>query len=140
MAHLGQVRDHQRIIESRGAKILAVSFGTPAEVEDYRAHFDVPFAMASDRDRALYRAYGLGQGSLLAVYGLAAIKQHVALKAQGFEPAPNAPKQDTLQLGGDFVIDASGRIAFAHPSRSGDDRAALADFVAALPAVAGAGR
>jgi peroxiredoxin len=132
MAHLGQVRDHQRNIESRGAKILAVSFGTPAEVEDYRGHFGVEFAMASDRDRALYRAYGLGQGSVLAVYGLAAMKQHVALKAQGFAPAPDAPRQDTLQLGGDFVIDASGKIAFAHPSRSGDDRTSIDDFVAAI--------
>ncbi len=131
MQHLGQVRDHQRIIEESGTKILAVSFGSPADVEDYRQHFELTIDIASDPSRALYAAYGMRQGSLSAVYGIAAMKQHFELRSKGYAPPPNTPKQDTLQLGGDFVIGPDGRIAFAHPSRSGEDRASIDAIVRA---------
>lgn len=137
MEHLGQVRDHQRDIESTGAKILAVSFGSPEQVADYREHFSVSVAMASDERRALYRAYGLGRGSIATVYGLAAVRQHLRLRARGFAAAPSSPEQDTLQLGGDFVIDRSGRIVMAHRSRSGDDRISVREIVAACERAGG---
>lgn len=136
MQHLGQVRDHQRDIESTGAKILAVSFGSPREVQEYREYFSVSVTIASDLDRSTYRAFGLGQGSLTAVYGPAAIRQHLRLRKQGFAAAPSSPSQDTLQLGGDFVIDREGRIVFAHRGTSGDDRPPVEALVAACRKIA----
>jgi hypothetical protein len=39
---------------------------------------------------------------------------------------------DTLQLGGDFVIDSEGRVHFAHPQESADDRVPVGILVREL--------
>jgi hypothetical protein len=128
------VRDHQRQIEELGATVLAISFGTPEDVEEYARYLALPFAVASDVTLAAYAAYGLNRGARSAVYGPGAILQHIALGTKGVRAPPGAPKQDTLRLGGDFVVDRTGVIAFAHRSTSGDDRASIDDVLRAVRA------
>jgi hypothetical protein len=47
---------------------------------------------------------------------------------------PRLPSEDTLQLGGDFIVDPEGRVAYAYRSAGPDDRPSVDDLLAALPA------
>jgi hypothetical protein len=42
------------------------------------------------------------------------------------------PTDDTLQLGGDFVIDREGRLSYTYKSRAPDDRPSVAELLEAV--------
>jgi hypothetical protein len=46
-------------------------------------------------------------------------------------PKEQRPVQDTLQLGGDFVVGGDGRLVYAFRSADPDDRPPVADLIAA---------
>jgi hypothetical protein len=47
---------------------------------------------------------------------------------------PRLPPADTLQLGGDFVVNPEGRVACAYRSAGPDDRPSVDDLVTAVHA------
>jgi peroxiredoxin len=123
------VRDH--LGELHGATVLPVSFGTPAQVEAHVRHFQWPFPFAVDTDRALYRAFGLGRGSVLRVFGPRALARDLWLRLRGEAMGP-ARQGDVLQLGGDFVLDARGVVTYASRPPGPDARPSLTTLREAL--------
>jgi len=49
------------------------------------------------------------------------------------------PEEDTLQLGGDFVVDPAGRLALAHACKDPLDRPPVHELLAAVEQAAGSG-
>lgn len=89
------------------------------------ADLDVPFPIAVDIERVAYDAWGLRRGSLFATwlsprvwldYGRLLVRSGERYRGSG---------KDTLQLGGDFVIDPNGVVTYARPQRR-DDRPPVA--------------
>jgi hypothetical protein len=64
------------------------------------------------------------------VWGLKAVRAYGRLLRQGRRL--ERPSGDTLQLGGDFVVDRDGRLAYAYRSRGPDDRPSVDDLVDAV--------
>ena len=124
------VRDH--LDELAPASVVVVTFATPERLSAYRRHLRLPFPILADTDRAFYRAYGLARASLRRVYSWATICQYIRLIARGRRL--RRPTEDTKQLGGDFVIDATGRIAFAYRSAGPHDRPDIATLIATVRA------
>ena len=128
-------RNRERIGEL-GAEVLLVSFEPPERVAAFVD--DVPFdwPVLIDEPRAAYRAYGLSRGSIarvwlsprtLAFYGRQLLRGRF----------PRRPATDSLQLGGDFVIDREGIVRFAHASREPADRPAVASLLDVLARIDG---
>ena len=122
------MRDHSG--ELGDAEVAVVTFTPRDRLGAYRRRLNVPFALLSDAERTAYGAYGLGRGAWWRVYGPGAWRAYARLLAEGrrFE----RPTEDTLQLGGDFVVGRDGRLAYAYRGASPDDRPAVADLVAAV--------
>jgi hypothetical protein len=88
-----------------------------------------------DIDRNAYTAFGLGRGSFLRVWGSRAARRYASLlRADGFGGL-HRPIEDTRQLGGDFVIDPDGRLAWAFWGAGPDDRPSVDDLIAAVTAL-----
>lgn len=137
-------------IARTGAALLVVSFADLDKLRDwvpyFRQYFLEPYykerglsltddvfshtRFLSDPKLTAYHAYGLGRNSALRVYGLRIVWQYFRW---GLQRKPlRMPGGDTLQRGGDFVVNAQMRLALAHVGHDQSDRPAASDVLAAL--------
>lgn len=79
-----------------------------------------PFPVVVDMDRTSYRAWGLRRTSAVRIW----LDPNVWLQYAHLLRSGERLRQmgrDTRQLGGDFIVDAAGRIAYSRPQHR-DDR------------------
>ena len=113
------------------ARIVVVSFASPASLASYRERFDLAgVELLSDRERAAYRAFGFERAGAARVWLDPRVwRRYAQLIARGRRPEP--PEDDALQLGGDVLCDEAGRITWIHRSRGPEDRPAVDTIVRA---------
>lgn len=120
-------------------EVVLVTFTDPDALAAYRSRRDLGYRILLDPDRAAYRAFGLGRGSVARVWGRRALARYVELfrsaRRDGTSFRLERPTEDTLQLGGDFVIAPDGTIAWAFRGAGPDDRPSVDDLIAAVAAV-----
>jgi peroxiredoxin len=109
-----------RLDELTGAAVVLVTFTRPRNLRGFRRRLGLRYPVVADESRAAYREYGLGRGPWWKVWGPKALLAYGRLLRAGRRL--ERPSQDTLQLGGDFVVDRDGAIAFAYRSIAPDDR------------------
>ncbi len=98
---------------------------------------DVPYRLLIDSKKRVYAEWGLGRTGLMGAMLSPGLNwRYLKLLLQGERFLGVAP--DMFQLGGDFVIDAEGKVVFAHRMRNSGDRAEVTDLIAALSKAASA--
>lgn len=117
-----------RIDELGGAAVALVTFTRQRNLRGYRGRHRLPFVVLADEERVAYRAYGLGRGPWWRVYGLSTLRRYGQLLRLGRRL--QRPTEDTLQLGGDFVVGPDGRLVYVFRSRGPDDRPSVDDLLA----------
>ena len=120
----------ERLDELDGAAVVLVTFTRPRNLRGYRARFGIPYPVLADEERAVYRAYGLGRGPWWRVWGPATVRAYTRLVRGGARL--QRPSEDTLQLGGDFVVGPDGRLRYAYRSKGPADRPPVDDLIAAV--------
>ncbi len=130
--HLVEVRDRWAEFERRGARALAISFSSPAEVGLHAGHLELLFDLAADPARITYAGYGVARGSAWQAWHPKAQWKYFRAWLRGEEIAPTKRGDDLLQLGADFVIGADGIVRLAYYSRRSDDRPPVDTLLAAL--------
>lgn len=117
--------------QHRAAQVVValVTFSTPARARDHRDRLELPFPVLVDPDRSVYRAYGLGRGSVGRVWGGRTLRRYAEIVARGGVAGLRRPSEDTLQLGGDFVIAPDGTLAWGFWSEGPDDRPTVDELV-----------
>ncbi len=117
--------------ETLGAHVACISFAPPELLRAYRDKVCVHAPLYADPERAAYRAFGFGRGSVSRVWlDPRVIGRYAQLWMRG--KRPERPAQDTLQLGGDVVVGADGRVAWVYRSVGPEDRPSVASIGAAL--------
>ncbi len=117
--------------ETLGARVACISFAAPELLRAYRDKVGVRAPLYADPERAAYRAFGFGRGSVGRVWlDPRVIGRYAQLRMRG--KRPERPAQDTLQLGGDVVVGADGRVAWVYRSAGPEDRPSVASIGAAL--------
>ncbi len=139
LRHLGCIpcREHvlelcarQAEVERLNAQVLIISFGTLPAVQQWLKATCGSFEVLLDRDRTVYTAYGL-ERSYWRSRSLRTRWYYFKAWLAG-KRSLAAPCEDTSQLGGDFVVDRSGRLSLVHPSRDPADRPPIGALLAAL--------
>ncbi len=131
-----KVLHHRQRIDALGT-VLFVAFNPPERLRDSLLHgLDVPYPVLVDRDRSAYRAWGRGRAPVLRIWGDARVwLRYAAEIAHGARL--RRPGADTLQLGGDFVIDPAATLVYSRPQQQ-DDRPPVAELLRALERAASA--
>jgi hypothetical protein len=119
--------------------VVVVTFTHPRNLRGYRARFAEPLTVTTDPQRLAYRAFGFGRGRWWRVWGVRAARRWVAV-LRGDGPARSdvrgalgeARHDDTLQLGGNVVVDATGRVAWWYRGDGPDARPSLDELVAVV--------
>ncbi len=122
----------ERLADLGDATAALVTFTAPPNLRGYRGRLGLPYAVLTDEDRATYRAYGLRRGPVWRVWGPATWLAYAGHLRAG--RLPGRPTEDTLQLGGDFVVGPDGRLVYAFRSTGPDDRPPVEALVAAVRA------
>lgn len=112
--------------------IVVVTFTDPANLDAYAELHDLAIPLLSDPTRNAYRAYGLGRGSVARVWGWKAARRYVEIfRSKGLDGL-RRPNEDTLQLGGDFVVDPDGLLTYGFWGEGPDDRPTVDQLLAAV--------
>jgi peroxiredoxin len=131
-----KVLHYRQRLDAAGGQAVFVVHDPPERVRaGILDGLTVPWPLLVDLDRAAYRAWGLGRARLADIWLSPALwARYARLLAGGERLRPLG--RDTLQLGGDFVVDPAGRIAYARPQRR-DDRPPVGGLLHALEQAAG---
>lgn len=119
-----------RLAEFGGAAVVLITFTRPRNLPGYRRRLALAYPVLADETRAVYHTYGLQRGSWRRVWGLKSVRAYGRLLRQGRRL--ERPSGDTLQLGGDFIVDRDGRLAYAYRSRGPDDRPSVDELLDAV--------
>ncbi len=120
----------ERLDEMGECTVALVTFSAQRKLRGYRARLALPYPVLADETRAAYRAYGLGRGRWWRVWGPATLRAYARLLRRG--ERVGKPVEDTLQLGGDFVVAPDGRLALAYASHDPADRPSVDAILAAI--------
>lgn len=112
--------------------VAAVSFSTPQRVAAFLKEMPQPFAVLADPTMTGYRTFALARTSLWAFFRPRVLRRYLGLILRGWLPGKPAKEDDIFQLGGDYLIDAEGRLAYVHPSLDAGDRPTIAELLAAI--------
>ncbi|MFV1990198.1 MAG: AhpC/TSA family protein, partial [Acidimicrobiales bacterium] len=93
-------------------RVVLVMFIDPDALEAYQMKHGLPFDVLSDPERVAYHSYGLGRGSVLRVWGLRAARRYLQIMRVSGVKGLAMPTEDTLQLGGGFVVGADGSLVY----------------------------
>lgn len=115
-------------LEAVGAEAVFVVHDGAELVRRTMLHdLDVPFPVLVDPARVAYAAWGMRRSSVAGVWLDPRVwARYAVLLARG--QRVRGLGGDTLQLGGDFVVDPAGRITYARPQQR-DDRPSVLELV-----------
>ena len=113
-------------LEETDVRLVAVNFDTPERVARYAAAFGRGVLFLCDPDRILYARLALGRASRRRVWLHPAVwRSYARLLRNGARPT--GPVADTLQLGGDVIVDRDVAVSWTYRSRGPEDRPSAAD-------------
>ena len=124
------MRRRHEALRAAGAAVLAICFDPLERAERYAGEHELTFPLLVDRERRVYRAYGLERGALWRFLLPQVTLGYLRLMQAGRQV--RRPQEDPLQLGGDFVVDPQGLLVLAHPSKDPTDRPSAADLLAVV--------
>lgn len=110
--HLHQfIRDY-RLVEALGLTTVVLFHSPAAKLEASRREA-CPFDLVPDPDKTIFRAFGVERG-LAGMFSPAVMRDYMRALAAGFPPGMLTSDGGVLGNPADFIVDASGRIVFAH--------------------------
>lgn len=110
---------------------MTVARGTQESGQKWMEDFKTPFPLYLDMERILYRKLGLRR-MLKASWNLAIFIYYADAVMAGRKDRMAYSGDDMTVMGGDFIVDSSGKLLFAHPSKEQYDRPYVAKLLEAL--------
>lgn len=112
----------QKRIDAIGSAVVIVHDTKERVCAGFLKGLDVPYPVLADTELTSYRAWGLRNASAAGTFLSPRVALGYARRLLVDRERLPWPGSVPLQLGGDFVVDAEGLIAYAHPQESVDDR------------------
>jgi peroxiredoxin len=113
--HLHHFIKDYRHLEALGLTTVVLFHSPAAKVEESRREA-TPFDLVPDPDKRIFRAYGVETG-WAGMVSPAVMRDYMRALAAGFPPGMLTSDGGITGNPADFIVDADGRIAFAHYGR-----------------------
>ena len=91
--------------------------------------FDFPLLV--DTERHLFSTLGLRR-SVLAVWNMPILIHYAEQRMARIKALPSLEGDDLHQLGGDFVVDSSGKLVYTYCGKTSDDRPSVSELLSTL--------
>jgi hypothetical protein len=121
-----------RIDEFGHAAVALITFTRQRNLRGFRHRLGLAYPVVTDESRASYRAYGLTRGPWWRIWGLRTLRAYGPLLGSGGRL--RRPTEDTLQLGGDFIVDSNGVLVYGYRSARPDDRPPVDELITTVRA------
>ncbi|CAF3171789.1 unnamed protein product [Rotaria socialis] len=107
-------------IRKQNTKIFTSSIDS---VRQWKNEVECPFEIYCDRDRRLYHYFGFPGKAYARVWNVQTLDYYVEQKLNGKKlPTALDKNDDPNQMGGNVIIDQSGRVIWVYKSKSPTDR------------------
>lgn len=129
---MAELEASQAVLKARSVKVLVVAFGVVEGAQLWLEQTGCTFDIVLDQQRKVYRSFGLGS-SYAKVMKFGCLLQYSEYGAvdRDFPDVPHRLLEDIYQMGGDFLLDAAGRVLLSHPCKTPLDRPTLRDVLQA---------
>ena len=127
---IAQLRDVTQEIRDRGARLLAIGNGKPAQARAFAEERDLDFPLFTDPGLRAYRAAGLRR-DVSSTFNLGLVTNGVRAMRSGFRQG--TVQGDPWQQGGAFVFAPGDRVLFEQRSDSAGDHVDPRQLIDALP-------
>jgi hypothetical protein len=119
-----------RAADAIGARPICITFAPPSLLAAFEREMGLDIPLYGDPDRAVYAAFGFERASIARAWLDPRVwTAYAKLLARGRRFV--RVEQDTLQLGGDALVDAGGRLSWLYRSRGPEDRPTVDELIAA---------
>ena len=113
--HLHRFIKEYRTLETLGLRTV-VLFHSPAAKVEANHDESLPFDLVPDPEKRIFRAFGVETG-WAGMFSPAVMREYVRALKAGFSPGLLTSDGGITGNPADFIVDADGRIAFAHYGR-----------------------
>jgi len=121
-AHVIKLIQARREFESANAEVVLVAYHDPERLTAQMLHdLQMPFTLLVDRNRESYARWGMGLAGWRAMVRPGLYWALLQRRLRGERNIGTSPGTGR-QLGGDFIVDRGGRLAFANRLNSFYDR------------------
>lgn len=129
---------YEERIRALGADVVFLAFDPPDALRAALLEgIDLAFPLVADPERTAYRAWGLDRAAWQRIWLDPNVwRQYGRLLLEGQKLRRSG--SDPLQLGGDFIVDAAGTLAYSRPQER-DDRPPVNALLRVLERSRGAG-
>jgi hypothetical protein len=127
---IAQLERQHAEVERAGLKILAVGIGEPQHVQRYSQRYAPSIACVCGQGTETHTRYGLQRHTIAELFSRPVVVSHIRAAANGF--APGVITGELKILTGQFIVDTSGIIRYAHYSRHVGDDASVSDILTAF--------
>jgi peroxiredoxin len=130
-----QLCEEQDALRNVGIDVVLVSSGTAAQAEVFRRDYRVPFTVICDPERVLFKKYSLREMTLRDYLSPRMWVKSVQVMAQGY--GHKSGEGSEAQLGGVFIIETSGKVAYAHIAADAADHPSPHEILQAAATLGG---
>ena len=115
-----QLQQNMGILDTLGVRVLTVTFESSESARIYAEETESPWPVLVDEGRTVYRGYGFDRSKFRHLFGWATMSTYFREALAG--RWPRWPVSDTVQQGGDILIDPDGIIRFLYVGSGPGDR------------------
>uniref|UniRef100_A0AAV2K7T2 Selenoprotein L n=1 Tax=Knipowitschia caucasica TaxID=637954 RepID=A0AAV2K7T2_KNICA len=122
----------QALLEARSVRVLVVSFSVLEGAQIWLEQTGCTLPMLLDQQRSIYRSFGLVSSySKVMRFGCLLSYSEFGAVDRDFPEIPPRLLEDLYQMGGDFLIDETGKVILSHASKTPLDRPSVEDILKA---------
>lgn len=125
------MQQEEQTLAALGIRVVVVTFERGPLARAYVEETGLTYPVLVDESRALYEAYGMLRASRWAIWGPRTWWAYAREFARGRRPLTDREPSDVHQLGGDVLVDPTGRLRLVFVGSGPGDRPSIRRIVAA---------
>jgi len=116
-------------------RVVFITTAEPDATLRFQRWIHSPHIFLSDPDAALFESFGVVRGQAGQLFSPKVVARGLVSLLRG--NINGLPAGDPMRLGGTFVLDAVGEVAWSHVAKDASDNATLTDIQSAIKAIGG---
>ena len=133
--HIRELEEHQEEFHRLGCKVVAVHYYKMENLEKWRNYTKCQHRTIADPQRLLYKLFGIGRVQPQnTIWNILPLQRYASLRISLKDTVPLQETEpgDAFQVGGDVVVDSSGRVIYIFRSQKPPERPSVDDIITLL--------